>query len=159
MRLTHWWYYGLCMWLQEIIANESLSSEERDFGRLALNAYSFPVESLVIDPQANRVTHAINANELLDAEESGISGMMWVAYTPSIYTHTPCVPLSYIHTPCVPLSYTLCTLITHTCTPLSYTHHTPGLVMALSHIHTGLILSTVPIYSFSREACCSKWLL
>ncbi len=38
---------------------------------MALNAYSFPVESIVIDPQAKRVTHRINANELLDAEGSG----------------------------------------------------------------------------------------
>ncbi len=135
MRLTHWWYYGLCMWLQEIIANESLSSEERDFGRLALNAYSFPVESLVIDPQANRVTHAINANELLDAEESGISGMMWVAYTPSIYTHTLCTLILYTHTLCTLILHPVYPYHTHMHTFIIYTPHTRPCHGLVTHTH------------------------
>ncbi len=37
---------------------------------------SFPVESMIIDPVSRSVTHRLNANDLMDAGESGVTGIL-----------------------------------------------------------------------------------
>lgn len=65
--------WALVKEVQDVIDNDTLSVEERDFGRLAMDAYSFPVESMVIDPASKTVTHRVNANELMD---EGVEGLV-----------------------------------------------------------------------------------
>ena len=50
---------------QGIVANASLSEEQRQLAQLSLNSYSFPVESMVVRPSDGTVLSHINANDLL----------------------------------------------------------------------------------------------
>eukprot|EP00731_Ephydatia_muelleri_P027938 Em0019g811a len=57
--------WALVMDIEDLIKNTSATEEHRKFGRLAMDAYKFPVESMVIRPTDGAVVHRVNANDLL----------------------------------------------------------------------------------------------
>ena len=51
--------------IEDLIKNTSATEEHRKFGRLAMEAYKFPVQSMVIRPMDGAVVRKVNANDLL----------------------------------------------------------------------------------------------
>jgi hypothetical protein len=64
--------WSLVKELEDIAGNSSATDWQRERTRLALDSYSFPVESMVIRPEDGKVLSHINANKLLDTSASSI---------------------------------------------------------------------------------------
>eukprot|EP00731_Ephydatia_muelleri_P027941 Em0019g814a len=62
--------WALVMDIEDLIKNTSATEEHRKFGRLAMDAYKFPVESMVIRPTDGAVVHRVNANDLLHVNQT-----------------------------------------------------------------------------------------
>lgn len=52
--------------LEDIVSDNEMGSHDKKLAQSALDAYKFPVQSMVMEPTEGRVISGLNANELLD---------------------------------------------------------------------------------------------
>ena len=61
--------WSLIVYLEDILANSSVKQEVKDILKRTMDAYEFPVQSMIMRPDTGDIVHVINANRLMEIRE------------------------------------------------------------------------------------------